>query len=80
MEAWKALICRAEQRQTGVKNTCRHKTDTLTYSYTGATHTHSLSQTRYLSDIKQVDLQEECRGAGSHLLGRATDGETQLTA
>lgn len=41
------------------------------------THTHRFS---YLGDIEQVDLQEEGRGAGSHLLGRTTDGETQLAA
>lgn len=37
-------------------------------------------QTHYLSDVEQVDLQEEGCGAGGHLLGRAADGETQLTA
>lgn len=83
MEAWKALICKAEQGQIEVKNTHTHKTHTLIYSYTGATHIlpHSLcSRPHYLSDVKQVDLQEEGCGAGSHLLGRAADGETQLAA
>lgn len=36
--------------------------------------------THYLSDIEQVDLQEERGGAGSHLFGRAADGKTQLAA
>ena len=38
-----------------------------------------LSKT-YLSYVKQVDLQEEGCGAGSHLLGCASDGETEFTA
>lgn len=63
-----------------IKNTCRHKTHVLPInSYVGATHTFSFSL-HYLSDIEQVDLQEEGCGAGSHLLGRAANGETQLTA
>lgn len=32
----------------------------------------------YLSDIEQVDLQEEGCGAGSHFLGHAANGKTQL--
>lgn len=85
MEAWKALICRAEQGQTGVTN--RNKTRTVFYPYMGVKqtntqrHSHSLChQIHYLSDIQQVDLQEERCGAGSHLLWSAANGETQLTA
>lgn len=76
MEAWKALICRDEHGQAGVKNTRRHKTP--------GQHAHTFHslwpQTCYLGDIKQVDLQEEGGGAGGHLLGRATDGEAQFAA
>ncbi len=51
------------------------------YSYRRAAHFLILCpQTHYLSDVKQVDLQEEGSGAGSHLLGCAADGETHFTA
>lgn len=34
----------------------------------------------YLGNIQQVDLQEEGRGAGSHLLRHATDGKAEFAA
>lgn len=37
-------------------------------------------QCAYLSNVEQVDLQEESCGAGSHFLGRAADGKTQFAA
>lgn len=75
MEAWKALICNTEQGQTGVTNR-----RTQTHLSTQILSQALCSQTNYLSDIEQIDLQEEGGGAGSHLLGRATNSETQLTA
>lgn len=82
MEAWKALICRAERGQTGVKNTRWHTTHQLVYSFIGTTNNshYPRYKTHYLSDVEQVDLQEEGRGAGSHLLGCSADGETELAA
>lgn len=43
MEAWKALICRAERGQTGVKNTRWHTTHQLVYSFIGSHKQFSLS-------------------------------------
>lgn len=43
MEAWKALICGAEQGQTGVKNTCRHKTHINKFIHIPEPHTSSFS-------------------------------------
>lgn len=63
----------------------KHARRKVSHLLTHRSHTHYLThshclRTRYLSDIQQVDLQEEGRGAGCHLLGRAANGETQFTA
>lgn len=70
MEAWTALICREEQPDTGVINS------------TGQTLQKDFHcpWRRYLGNIKQVDLQKEGRGAGSHLLRHATNGKAEFAA
>lgn len=73
MEAWKALICGAQQGHAG---THRH-----TFPYQLIFFIcESRFQCAYLSNVEQVDLQEESCGAGSHFLGRAADGKTQFAA
>lgn len=73
MEAWKALIWGVQQRHAG--------THSQTFPYQLMFFIcESRFQRAYLSNVEQVDLQEEARGAGSHFLGRAADGKTQFAA
>lgn len=70
MEAWTALICREEQPHTHVINS----TGKL------SKWTFLCPWRLYLGNIKQVDLQKEGRGAGSHLLRDSTNGEAEFAA
>lgn len=69
MEAWTALIWRGKGKNEYDLKCEKHLEGR-----------HIVSWWCYLSDVQQVDLQEEGGGARSHLLGRTTDGKAQLAA